>query len=233
MVTSGHLIKPFMVPHPTREDYVTTQIRVRFAFDPSKWYKASLVFLGTGYIDVALLHVEHAPEFEDNLHPILGGLEDTDTLHYETGTHVIAVGHALYRPNQQMGCSVTSGVLSQVVRSEGQALMLCTDAQLHSGASGGALVRAQDGRFLGLLTQNARQADGSVLATLNCSIPASLLAPIRSYLECKHLDALAPLNEKHAGRSDLWQLTPQWGADPPAHSSSFHQFLQQSLQSKL
>ena len=38
----------------------------------------------------------------------------------------------------------------------GEAVMVQTTAAVHSGASGGALVSPRDGRFLGLITSNAR-----------------------------------------------------------------------------
>ena len=58
-------------------------------------------------------------------------------------------------------------------------VMLRTTAAVHSGASGGAAVSPEDGRFLGLVTSNARRGrGGETLPHLNFCVPAGMLAPV-------------------------------------------------------
>ena len=58
-------------------------------------------------------------------------------------------------------------------------VMLRTTAAVHSGASGGAAVSPEDGRFLGLVTSNARRGRGrETLPHLNFCVPAGMLAPV-------------------------------------------------------
>ena len=82
--------------------------------------------------------------------------------------------------------SASPGVVSAVVRSGvgGEPVMLTTSAAVHSGASGGAVVRAADGVVIGLVTSNARRGgkdgDGDdVFPRLNFSIPSRALRRLR------------------------------------------------------
>lgn len=72
--------------------------------------------------------------------------------------------------------TVTHGIVSKVVTDQkNQAVMIETSCDIHTGASGGMIVRAGSGSFLGLITQNTVQTDGVVLPKLNGSLPGSFL----------------------------------------------------------
>jgi S1-C subfamily serine protease len=55
-----------------------------------------------------------------------------------------------------------------------QVVLLQSTASVYRGHSGGMLVDCT-GRFLGLVTSNAKHATGQIIPTLNFSIPSSVL----------------------------------------------------------
>lgn len=86
--------------------------------------------------------------------------------------------------------SASRGVISKVIYHNGEPLILESDAQVHSGASGGMLIHASTGAFLGLITSNTQSRDGVTYPTLNNSIPALYLH-----------DALSRFVKGHKGTS--------------------------------
>ena len=104
---------------------------------------------------------------------------------------------------------------AQVVRAptSGRPAMLLTTAAVHSGASGGAVVDADTGGWLGLVTSNAKhsgakhatQQRATVLPHLNFSIPADQLLPVVAAAQAA---AAAPPGEQPAAAAAalaVWQ----------------------------
>jgi len=96
-----------------------------------------------------------------------------------------------------------------VVYFTGQPLIIETDARVNRGSSGGLLIDARSGNFLGLVTSNIKQNDGLELEKLNCSIPANLLEPVTMFIHGRQ-DALDAYLEPSPERERLWTLQLQW-----------------------
>ena len=187
----------------------------------SSWRDATCVYVSRGALDVAVLAVELSPANAERLVPVklrVSSREDFDET--SPGAPVCVVGHARIGPNAvnaghvDGSPAVYPGVMSAVVRRTNRRMkpgaatrglkgastyrstappaMYQTTASVHSGASGGAVVCPRHGTFLGLVTSNARLgADGSVVPTLNFSIPASLLEPLFAAADAKKVKDLS------------------------------------------
>jgi S1-C subfamily serine protease len=94
-------------------------------------------------------------------------------------------------------------------------VLLQSTASVFRGHSGGMLLD-RTGRFLGLVTSNAKHATGQIIPTLNFSIPSSVL---RSVVACTQqaekgeLEQLQSYNEPNEVLHALWGLE---GSPPPA-----------------
>lgn len=104
----------------------------------------------------------------------------------EAGTEVLAVGHGLFGPGTAWcGPSVTLGTIAKVAVNarSGRAAVLQSSAAVHRGCSGGALVEAATGRFVGLVTTNVKQQDGTIMPHVNFSLPVELLSPFMRFVQ--------------------------------------------------
>jgi S1-C subfamily serine protease len=85
-----------------------------------------------------------------------------------------------------------------------------TNAAVHSGASGGAVVSLEDGRMVGIVTSNAKHS-GNLVPKINFSIPSSLLRPLVAVLAAAGDDSLdeqswQTLDAADASLNLAWQL---------------------------
>ena len=85
---------------------------------------------------------------------------DSHLLNSDTpeGSPVFIIGNGFGDPAGYIEArtpTLTGGILSKVVRWEGQPVMLMTTAVVHSGMSGGLLVCASTGRPLGMVVSNS------------------------------------------------------------------------------
>lgn len=85
---------------------------------------------------------------------------------------------------------MTNGIVSKLVMDkDNNVVMIETSCDIHTGASGGMIINANTGQFLGLITQNTVQTDGVVLPKLNGSLPGSLLGQfLYSFLKSEGKD---------------------------------------------
>lgn len=120
--------------------------------------------------------------------------------------------------------------------------MIETSCDIHTGASGGMIIKASDASFVGLITQNTVQTDGVILSKLNGSLPYQFLFPflhpfLKSGGKDKSIDrffaanspgSLRKLNEPNPERERIWGLEVIQKVLPPS-PFNFHK----SFQSKL
>ena len=95
---------------------------------------------------------------------------------YKKGKDVLVIGFPLFASHLNTGASVVSGVISNIVRVQKQTVLLQSTAAVHCGTSGGALVSAETGELLGMVTSHVKDANMScTFPHVNFSIPADLL----------------------------------------------------------
>jgi hypothetical protein len=208
VITSAHVFKsmveeksPSLQPHLKE---ATPPIRVRLHGQFDEWYPAKLVFISTSYIDVAV--IKFSPP--SSLRPVscfLNPLPEPIKVS-ERGTPIFVLGHGLFVPYQRLPPYVSRGIISKVVYHRGEPVILESSAQVHGGASGGMLIHAETGDFLGLVTSNTQSRDGVTYSTLNNSILGiHLHDPLFRFLE-GHKEALLRFNELDEEREKLWQM---------------------------
>ena len=154
-------------------------INVYFGF-PHPTCRAAEVLFATEPacpLDLALLRITTHPSLTSMPVRNASNVPSARTM-YEQGEEVLAVGFALFPRHLELGPSVTLGLLSNIISSKGEAVMLQSTAAVHSGASGGALV-SRGGELLGIITSNIRDASNSTsFPHINFSIPTSLVMQI-------------------------------------------------------
>ncbi|XP_074587388.1 glyoxysomal processing protease, glyoxysomal isoform X2 [Curcuma longa] len=189
------------------------------------WSDATVVYVSKGPLDVALLQLDCVslqlcainPEFNC---PSIG-----------LPVHVI--GHGLFGPQSDLCPSVSTGVVSHVVRlprplhveesgdmeieKASVPVMLQTTAAVHPGASGGAVVNS-DGHMIGLITSNAKHGDRSTIPHLNFSIPCAALLPIFRFSAERNFSILKVLDEPNDLLSSVWALLPPSESQNPSDS---------------
>jgi len=128
------------------------------------------------------------------------------------GKPIFVIGHGLFSPRQRLYPSVSKGMVSKIVYFDGHPLIIETDARVNRGASGGLLLDAENGNFLGLVTSNTKtrrnSEDGLELEKLNCSIPPNLLEPVLMFVQGRR-DALEAYLEPYPEKEKLWSLQLQ------------------------
>eukprot|EP00057_Strongylocentrotus_purpuratus_P003081 XP_003725875.1 PREDICTED: peroxisomal leader peptide-processing protease [Strongylocentrotus purpuratus] len=146
------------------------------------WMKASVLHTNpvTSPIDLAILKVEG---HQDNASLVSIGM-DTD---YQEGSRVYAVGFPLFDPSQSSTPSVTSGVVSKVIRINQKPIMTQSTCAINAGASGGALLCAETGNLVGIIASNSRDSEsGASFPHVNFSIPVECFRhAIKQYIITK------------------------------------------------
>lgn len=184
---------------------------------PAQWHRATLVFISSSYLDVALVRIDSPPTNLSVL-PIcmpnhVGGSVTQEPME---GENVLVLGFALFGPSKRVRASVTSGVISRVANVHGFPALIQTSAAVNKGASGGALIDSR-GNFVGLVTCNAMTKDGVIIPKINFSIPAAVLTPIHEFVTAFRNAAnrssipieliLAPLERHDSHAAALWSMS--------------------------
>ncbi|CAE7377967.1 DEG15, partial [Symbiodinium sp. CCMP2456] len=179
-------------------------------------FEADVLHVFDGFLDAALLIAK--PRRGEPNYAFNPSLWKRQCTSIEQGIKVWAVGHGLFGPGSPWyGPAVTCGQLSKVVWGTGGRLaVLQSSAAVHRGCSGGALVAAETGELLGMVTTNAKQQDGAVLPHINFILPVSLLSPLFSFLETASEPGALPklIQELEAAGATpeergLWRLEPE------------------------
>ncbi|THU45133.1 hypothetical protein C4D60_Mb02t14660 [Musa balbisiana] len=203
----------------SHKNYRKTSVRLD-NMEHQFWCDASVVYVSNGPIDVALLQLDHVP---CQLCPI------NPEFHCPSiGLPVHVIGHGLLGPRSDIWPSVSTGIVSHVVRvpeplhieksgiveteKRSVPVILQTTAAVHPGASGGAVVDS-DGHMIGLITSNAKHGGGRTIPHLNFSIPCAALLPIFRFSDEHDWSTLKVLDEPNDLLSSVWALVP-----PPSQS---------------
>ncbi|XP_059026024.1 peroxisomal leader peptide-processing protease [Mustela lutreola] len=147
--------------------------------------------------DIALVSLEE--DLHDVPLPVLAE-------HFQEGEAVSVVGFGIF--GHACGPSVTSGILSAVVRVDGRPVMLQTTCAVHGGSSGGPLFSTRTGDLLGIVASNTRDNNtGATYPHLNFSIPVSVLQPaLWWYRQTGDLDGLRQLDGATEPVKVVWRL---------------------------
>uniref|UniRef100_A0A0E0HGD8 Uncharacterized protein n=1 Tax=Oryza nivara TaxID=4536 RepID=A0A0E0HGD8_ORYNI len=179
------------------------------------WCNASVVFISKGPLDVALLQMEKTPIELCAIRP--------EFVCPTAGSSVYVVGHGLLGPRSGLSSSLSSGVVSKIVKIPSTQhsqlssvvevnnmdipVMLQTTAAVHPGASGGVLLDSL-GRMVGLITSNAKHGGGSTIPHLNFSIPCKSLEMVFKYSAKGDFKILEQLDKPNEVLSSVWALAP-------------------------
>jgi hypothetical protein len=141
---------------------------------------------------------------------------------------VLVVGFPLFAPRAGLRASLTRGVLSRVVHYDHQPVLLLTDALVHQGNSGGALMSvspasttgAYQVNIIGMVTSNVKHtrrisvthgqaaADvDTIIPALNFSIPLSCMTPLWDYMVSRDVTHLHRLDAAPPALAHIWGLT--------------------------
>lgn len=177
------------------------------------WYSASVVFVSKGPHDVALLQMEKVAIELCAIRP--------EFVCPAAGSSVYVIGHGLLGPRSGLGSSLSSGVVSKVIKipsaqhsqlpstsetdNMDMPVMLQTTAAVHPGASGGVLVNSH-GQMVGLITSNAKHGGGSTIPRLNFSIPCKSLEMVFKYSENEDSTILEQFDKPNELLSSVWAL---------------------------
>ncbi|PNT70992.1 glyoxysomal processing protease, glyoxysomal isoform X1 [Brachypodium distachyon] len=190
------------------------------------WCSASVVFISKGPLDVALLQLEMVAIELCAIRP--------EFICPTAGSSVYVVGHGLLGPRSGLCSSLSSGVVSKIVKipsaqhshlsssleaeTMDTPVMLQTTAAVHPGASGGVLINSH-GRMVGLITSNAKHGGGTTIPRLNFSIPCNSLEMVFKYSANEDSTILEQLDKPNELLSSVWALA-QTPASLPFLSSS-------------
>ncbi|EFA82668.1 hypothetical protein PPL_04362 [Heterostelium album PN500] len=185
------------------------------------WYNGRIEYISHTHLDIALLKIV----CDDSL--VFHHVECNTLLNVQHGTEVAVLGYPLLPPSQEPPVSVTHGIISNVVCVDGMAVSYQTTAPVHSGNSGGGLFDER-GNFLGIVTCNAKQRNGSIITDLNFSIPATSLVHFFNYANGQDIQGLEIMIRSKTNKflRALWKL--QITSSP--HSSSQNNINQKHLQ---
>ena len=185
----------------------TTEVRVAQICWSNTHHKAQVLYATKEScpLDFALLRMEPNPKLT-SLKPRLKADVGKMKPLYNKGEEISVVGFPLFASNLNIGASVVSGVLSNVVHSDCQPVLLQSTAAVHSGASGGALVSMETGELLGMVTSHTKDADlSSTFPHVNFSIPADLLYKLVSAVENGNVEEILQGLISDCVKS-VWQL---------------------------
>eukprot|EP00071_Canis_lupus_P040131 XP_022273688.1 peroxisomal leader peptide-processing protease [Canis lupus familiaris] len=128
------------------------------------------------------------------------------TEHFHEGEAVSVVGFGVF--GQACGPSVTSGILSAVVRVDDTPVMLQTTCAVHGGSSGGPLFSTCTGDLLGIVASNTRDNNtGATYPHLNFSVPVTVLQPaLQRYRQTGDLGGLRELDGAVEPVKVVWRL---------------------------
>nr|XP_025864899.1 peroxisomal leader peptide-processing protease [Vulpes vulpes] len=128
------------------------------------------------------------------------------TEHFHEGEAVSVVGFGVF--GQACGPSVTSGILSAVVRVDDTPVMLQTTCAVHGGSSGGPLFSTCTGDLLGIVASNTRDNNtGATYPHLNFSVPVTVLQPaLQRYRQTGDLGGLRELDGAAEPVKVVWRL---------------------------
>ena len=196
ILTCAHLLKPFLRNNSQTE--LNTGYNVSVRCDGSFigiWQDAEIIYVCDKTIDIAVVKLADVPL---GAKPIV--FAPGDIIRGQAGT---ILGHALFEPSLEIRPSVSKGVISNVTYYSNQEAIVQSSACVYRGDSGGMLLD-QHGRLIGMVTSNARQADGSIIPRINFSVPKNILRPLAKSNEL--IAYMKSLDEIDDDLQALWNL---------------------------
>lgn len=253
ILSCAHLFRPYTNVNPNTKRlqmrHRRTKIRVTLRDDERRIEcEAQLLFCSQGPIDIALLKIVN---LDSDLRLDSVPLLPESAPLPRPGDKCVAIGHAIFDPSTQLQATTSAGVLARIVphpHRSWEPAIFQTCACVFRGHSGGLLADDQ-GRFIGILTSNARHSNGNIIPEINFSIPINMIRPLLGCIN-KHASIQAAIFDSY-DRPDptllsLWRLEASVGLPastpepsvPVEKGSRFSDFLaqlqqQQDQQSKL
>mmetsp|Transcript_4129 Transcript_4129/g.7894 ORF Transcript_4129/g.7894 Transcript_4129/m.7894 type:complete len:574 (+) Transcript_4129:102-1823(+) len=189
IVTCAHLFRPYtVVDKKTGRQTMPSHSPIRvFCRDQEREVRCSakLLFCSESGIDIALIKLETG--FSTY------GLDvQLPTQPPKQGQPCVAIGHAIFDPSACLTATASAGIVSKVVghpRDSSMPALLQSCASVFRGHSGG-LLADEEGCMLGILTSNARHSNGSIIPTINFSIPVELIRPLLDSISLSEEDCL-------------------------------------------
>eukprot|EP01132_Coremiostelium_polycephalum_P005989 gene5989-7461_t len=177
--------------------------------DGSEWYSGSIEYISHTHLDIALIKIIQ-PSSKLLFHHVLY----EPLLNPKHGTEIAVLGYPLIPPTHNPPLSLTKGIISNIVYVDGNAVSYQTTAPVHSGNSGGGLFD-MNGNFLGIVTCNAKQKNGSIITDLNFSIPSISLIHFFNYATGQDSHSLDVMRHTTTNKflKALWKL--QITSSPP------------------
>eukprot|EP00762_Andalucia_godoyi_P000310 ANDGO_03093.mRNA.1 Glyoxysomal processing protease len=209
IVTNAHVVRdggPKSEPSSSgvnHSSFSSWIVKVRFYADDgvhgdnqvfTPWIDARVVYVCSGSVDVALLHVSAVPTStiavlpESDVCILSSESEPAISIAFSnrvsTGSAVCAVGFGLFGLNPAFPAGFSRGCISKILTTSS----LCcigyqTDCVIHQGNSGGPLFLLQDPKcgqpgkvlWIGLIRNQGRRSDGSRIPRLNFAMSTDLL----------------------------------------------------------
>ncbi|XP_007249568.3 peroxisomal leader peptide-processing protease [Astyanax mexicanus] len=188
VLTCRHVVdgKAFLLVRVNvNERLLTLKGRVLFSTKASSPYDIAVVELQEPFADVVV------PQLATRFQP---------------GEDVVVLGYGAL--GKTCGPSMTSGILSRVITAKSRPVMLQTTCAVQCGASGGAVIRANTGELLGIVSSNTRDFAAKVTYPhLNFSIPVSVLEPLLDgFAETGNVAVFQALDSAEDEVRKVWRL---------------------------
>ncbi|GFO26831.1 peroxisomal leader peptide-processing protease-like [Plakobranchus ocellatus] len=195
VLTCSHVIKDASLHDPP--------ILLR-AYNCSRLFKASVIYRQTSVdIDPFDLAVLRCPEMMRNLIPSVLPKVVPPSI----GQRVHVCGHAIFNTDLGLQPSVSSGVISKVVKIRGQDIMVQSTCAVHAGASGGPLLD-MEGNLVGIVVCNTvDKCSNSTYPHVNFSVPAITVWPsVLHYIETGDASLMKSMKVTDTLVKKLWAL---------------------------
>ncbi|KYR00117.1 hypothetical protein DLAC_03266 [Tieghemostelium lacteum] len=202
-----------------------------------KWLKGSIEYISHTHLDIALIKIKDYESIIENTSSLDQDYQSIDNnnnnsynnsnsknsssgthikfhhveckplLNPQHGTKIAVLGYPLIPPTHNPPLSITRGIVSNIVSVDGMSVSYQTTASVHSGNSGGGLFD-MSGNFLGIVTCNAKQKNGSIITDLNFSIPSTSLLNFFNFANGQDPLALESMKNTTTNKflKALWKL---------------------------
>lgn len=193
VLTCSHVIKG--------SDYTT--VKVKFPTERVDIGKVLYKTATDGQFDTGIISIssKSVPYVEIATNPV------------SEGDRVFVIGHPLFSEEKRLDPTITSGIISKVVKVNGIPVLVQTTCAVHAGASGGALVN-QSGELVGIPVSNAKDMSSKALFPhINMSVPVTTIAHyLLQFMETKDVNVLEKLSVTNPDIKRLWMLEQIKGA---------------------
>jgi S1-C subfamily serine protease len=216
VLTNAHLFEPHLKNKKLPEGSI---INIQLDVSLTEYHRASLVWVSTGPLDLAIVKLDNKKGLSHVKLQKPPGITQ--------GQKIFVVGYPLYNPNIGMTATITSGVISKIVRLGGIPAMIQSSALVHRGNSGGMLING-NGEFLGIITSNVKHhmtntegMDQIVLIPgMNFTIPIERLLTIDKAIH-QDLTLLKEYDVPNKKIKDIWDFKD----DSQEKQNKFTEFL--------